>query len=175
LPPFEFELVDGGARRVWFAPDHLAQLGWSVEEWRAHPAWPAVQAELEAAQAACAARGAKLLLVYLPSAPEVLLPFTRADAELVRRTIMAMGLPEPAGAPEELRARLLANRGTLETLVREFCAAQAIPFLSAVPTLTAHASEGELGYLATDTHWSSVGQRALLEPLLAFLREQGVL
>lgn len=175
LPPFEFELVDGGARRLWFAPDHLVQLGWSIEEWRAHPVWAPVQAELEAARALCAARGVKLLFVYLPSAPEVLLPFTRADPELAVRTITSMGLPAPAGTPAEVLARLLAHRGALETLVREFCAAQSIPFLSAVPALSAQASEGELGYLTTDTHWSSVGQRALLEPLLAFLRAEGVL
>lgn len=175
LPPFELELVDGGARRLWFAPDHLAQLGWSHEEWRAYPVWPAVQAELAAARTLCAERGVKLLLVYLPSAPEVLLAFTRADPELAVRTITAMGLPAPPGTPDEVHARLLAHRSALETLVREFCAAQAIPFLSAVPALSAQASEGELGYLVADTHWSTVGQRAVLEPLLAFLRAEGVL
>jgi len=175
LPPFELELADGGARPVWFAPDQLAQLGWSRETWRAHPAWEPVQAELAAAHELCAARGVKLLVVYLPSAPEVLLPFVRADAELAARTLAALGLPPPEGEPAELLARLLAQRGALEALVREFCAARALPFLSAVPALDVQASEGELGFLVTDTHWSSVGQRALLEPLLAFLRAEGVL
>jgi hypothetical protein len=30
------------------------------------------------------------------------------------------------------------------------------------------------GGLAADTHWSSVGQAALLEPLLDFLRREGL-
>lgn len=31
------------------------------------------------------------------------------------------------------------------------------------------------GYLATDTHWQTLGQAALLEPLLGFLRREGLL
>ena len=52
---------------------------------------------------------------------------------------------------------------------------ESIPFLSATPALEAQAARGELGYLVTDSHWSSVGQAALLEPLLAFLEAQEVI
>jgi hypothetical protein len=112
--------------------------------------------------------------VYLPSKPEVYLPHVAPDPALALRTIAALGSPAPEGTPDEVHAALLANRHAHEELLREFCAREWIPFLSAVPALEAQAARGELGYLATDTHWTSVGQAALLEPLLAFLREQGV-
>jgi len=176
LPPFRFARPDGGEQELWFHPDQLAQLGTSLAEWRAHPAWAPVQAELRAARDACAAHGAKLLLVYLPSASEVLLPLVARDAELAARTCAFLQPPhESAPEPAALLERLLANRHAQAELLRDFCGAESIPFLSAVTALEAEAQRGEVGYLTTDTHWQSVGQAALLEPLLAFLREQGVL
>lgn len=174
LPGFPLPRADGSSRPVWFHPDYLRQLGWSLEEWRAYPAWPYVQAELRGARDACAAAGAKLLLVYLPSKPEVCLPSVPRDPALALRTITALGQPPPPGEPEAIYDALLANRRAHEELLHEFCAQESIPFLSALPALEDQAARGELGYLATDTHWTSVGQAALLEPLLAFLREQGI-
>ncbi len=175
LPGFAFTRPDGGTQAVWFEPESLRQLGWSRAEWEAHPAWQPVQAELRAAQAACAAQGARFLLVYLPSKPEVLLPHVARDPELVQRTIAFFGNPAPPLAPEALLDLLLSHRHAHEELLRDFCAREGIPFLSARPALEALATRGELGYLATDTHWQARGQLALLEPLLAFLREQGVI
>lgn len=175
LPGFAFPLAGGGAQPVWFEPETLRQCGWSRSEWEAHPVWAPVQAELRAARDACAARGAKLLLVYLPSKPELLLPFVAPDPELARRTLGFLGNPAPALEPEALLASLLASRAAHEELVRDFCAAESIPFLSATPALTEQAARGELGYLVADTHWQALGQAALLAPLLAFLRAQGVL
>jgi hypothetical protein len=116
-----------------------------------------------------------LLLVYLPSKPELLLQLVAPEPELARRTIGFLGNPPPPLEPAALYARLLANRHAHEELVRGFCAAESIPFLSATPALEAQAARGELGYLAADTHWQARGQLALLEPLLAFLRATGVL
>jgi hypothetical protein len=104
----------------------------------------------------------------------VLLPLVARDPPLARRTIAACGNPAPEGADDELYETLLAHRRAHEELVRDFCARESIPFLSGRPALEAQAARGELGYLVTDTHWTSAGQAALLEPLLGFLREQGV-
>jgi hypothetical protein len=179
LPGFAFPLplagAGGGAQPVWFEPETLRQCGWTRAEWEAHPVWAPVQAELRAARDACAARGARLLLVYLPSKPELWLPLVPPEPELARRTIGFLGNPAPPLEPAALYARLLANRHAHEELLRDFCAAESIPFLSATPALEAQAARGELGYLAADTHWQARGQLALLEPLLAFLRAQGVL
>jgi len=175
LPGFSFALAGGDTQPVWLHPDYLRQLGWSTAEWEAHPVWAAVQDELRAANAACAASGARLLLVYLPSKSEVLLPLVARDPALALRTMTALGSPAPAGSPDEVYDALLANRHALERVVLAFCERESIPFLSATPALEAQAARGELGYLVTDSHWSSVGQAALLEPLLAFLEAQEVI
>lgn len=175
LPPFVLHAADGAPLRVWFHPDHLAQLAWSGATWEAHPVWAPVQAELRAARDACARAGVRLVLVYLPSKPEILLPHVDPDPALELRTVSFQGRPAPPEAPETAHAQRLANRHAQEELLRSFCTAESIPFLSAVPALEAQAARGELGYLVTDTHWQSRGHAALLEPLLAFLRAEGVL
>ena len=175
LPGFLFHRADASAQPVWFEPETLRQLGWSREQWQAHPTWAPVQDELRKARDACAAQGARLVLVYLPSKPEVLLPLVERDPALARLTLAFLGNPAPPGDDGALYDALLANRHAHEELVRDFCTREKVPFLSATPALEAEAQRGELGYLATDTHWQSRGQTALLEPLLAFLREQGLL
>jgi hypothetical protein len=164
----------GSAGRLWFHPDYLRQLGWSADEWRAHPVWGAVQGELRAARDACARAEAELVLLYLPSKEEVHLPHVERDPALVLRTLMALGEPPPAGTPEEVLERLLANRGAQESVVAEFCARESIAFLSATPWLEALARRGALGYLVTDTHWTPVGQAERLAPLVELLRARGV-
>ncbi len=175
LAGFRFARADGSAQAVWFEPETLRQLGWTRAEWAAHPVWAPVQAEFVAVRDACRARGVRFLFVYLPSKPEVLLPFVERDPVLARRTIAFFGNSAPPGDDDALYDSLLLNRHAQEELVSDFCAREGIPFLSATPVLEAQARRGELGYLVTDTHWQSKGQAALLEPLLAFLRAQGVL
>ncbi len=175
LPGFRFRLADGREQPLWFHPDHVRQLGWSRAEWEAHPVWEAVQQELCAARDACERKEARFLLVYLPSKAEVYLPRVERDPALVLSTAGAT-LAEPlAVEPQEFLVKLLANRHALEELVREFCAAEELPFLSATPALEALAERGQLGYLVTDTHWQDAGQEALLEPLLEFLRREKVI
>jgi len=175
LPGFRFRLADGGTRPIWFHPDYLRQLGWPEPIWQANPVWGAVQTELRAARDACRAANAQLLFVYTPSKAEVYLPYVERDPALALATITAMHGAQPPGKEEEIYDQLLAHRRVLEGILATFCAQEGIAFFSALPALEAQAARGEFGYLVTDTHWSTVAQDALLEPLLDFLRAQGVL
>ena len=40
--------------------------------------------------------------------------------------------------------------------------------------LAALAADGKLGYFCADTHWNDVGQRSLVLPIAAKLKELGV-
>ena len=167
LPGFAFPRHDGSVAPIWFHPDNLNQLGYSREIWQTSIGWKTAADALAAAADACAERGVRFLLVYLPSKAEVYLPHVDADAELLRRTVARSTDPELSA--EELLEHLLANRGTLEEVVQAFCDERGIAYLSAVPFLEAQAGEGRLGYLASDTHWQPDGQAVLVEPLAAFV------
>lgn len=174
LPAFELPLADGGVRETWLAPAEMRQLLWSDVEWTASPSWAAACDALRRARDATEAAGARLRVVYLPSKAEVLLPHVAPDPDLVRRTA-SFGLGEPLiGSADALLERMLARRGVQEELLAAFCRAEGIPFLSARPALEARVASGRSAFLAADTHWHGGGQEALLEPLLAFLAEQGL-
>jgi hypothetical protein len=175
LPAFLFRRADGSGQRLWFHPDYLRQLATPAQDWEANPVWAAVQGELRSARDACRARNARFLLVFLPTKEALYLPYVEPNPALVLRAASATLVESLPGEPAAFQEQALANRYAPEELVRAFCAAEEIPYLSATPALEALAARGELGFLAADSHWQSVGQEALLGPLLAFLREQGVL
>lgn len=118
---------------------------------------------------------ARFALVYLSSKAEALRPFVEDDAEALLATLTFGTTSPPPGTPEQVSARLTANRRSLSALVRSFCEVERIPFLDATPALEELARNGENGYLVADTHWNPAGQEALLGVLVPFLREKGLL
>ena len=175
LPGFRVPSPTGEASPIWFLPDNLWRLGLDEASWRGHRAWPRTLDTLRRARDATRAAGAELVVVFLPSKEQVYWPVVeRDDALLARFLSWGSDAPQPV-EPAAFTARTLANRGLLEALVEEACAADGIPFFSARPILDACAARGELVYLASDSHWDPEGQRALLDPLLEFLRGSGLL
>jgi len=174
LPGFVFRRADGKEQPIWFEPGELLQLSWTREAWEKNLAWRTTRNILQRVQKSCAERGIRFLLVYLPAKAEVHLPFVTADAALAHRTASSI-LPEPlAQDSETFLGAALEHRRDLERIVEEFCASQGMPFLSATPPLEELAKRGELGFLVTDTHWQSIGQGALLTPLVELLRAEGI-
>lgn len=174
LPGFPLRRADGALRPIWLLPENLAQLGHGREVWEASIGWNAARDAMQRAIEACRERGVTLVFVYLPTKSEVYLPFVEADPALLVRTLARHADPSPED-PLALHERLLANRGALEATFRAFCDQAGVACLSATPYLEALARQGELAYLATDTHWQVSGQDAILGPLLELLRRQRVL
>ncbi|MCB9878256.1 MAG: hypothetical protein H6835_11715 [Planctomycetes bacterium] len=175
LPPLE--TATSPPQRMWFHPDVLRTHAAAPELIAAHPAWAAVQDALRSARRRSEAQGARFLLVYLPSKPQVYLPRVTADAALLRRYVEAsqlFALPLHQDAEAERQA-LLEHRGAVEGLVSAFCAAEGIALWSATPTLEAAADNGEQLYYATDTHWTAAGQRHVADALIDHVQKNHLL
>jgi len=175
LPPF---LGPVGAERMrsdWFLGSYLSQLVIPKEQWLNQEATKVALDVLARARDEVNAAGAGFLLVYLPSKAQVHLPLAVPDPELLHLA----GARGSAGlsplAPEEFLARALANHGALEEVIEEFCREREIAYFSATPILVEMARRGESGFVTADTHWSPVGQEAVLGPLLELLEEEGLL
>ncbi len=168
LPGFSFP-AGGGEQRIWFHPEYLRQLARPRDQLEADPAWAIAAGVLGRVAADLEQRPIRLLVVYLPSKPEVYLPWVREDQALAYR-VASFGAAAPADSAEDFWRLTNENRGELESLLEDFCAVQSIAFLSLTGPLTDLARDGELGYLAADTHWNEIGQGAALEPLAAWLK-----
>ena len=175
LPPLA--LRGGGPEDpepTWFHPTYLSRLAIGRREWEGHVAWTETLDAINRGRDAARRGGAEFVLVYLPSKEEVLLPFV-SDVELLYRYLgygFEGQLPLDAAASQ---ARMLQNRRALSEAVAAFCATEDIPCWVATPVLEALVSEGESGYFAADSHWDSIGQEAVVGPLLAFLEAEGLL
>jgi hypothetical protein len=174
LEGFRLVRADGTEQRLWFEPGELLQLTWTREAWEKGLAWRTTRDVLERVRARCAERGVRFLLVYLPSKPEVYLPYVKEDAALALETASWILERPPAEEAQAFLSDALAHRGDLERVVEAWCAGAGVPYLSGTVFLEDLAERGELGYLATDTHWQMRGQDALLAPLVDLLRAQGI-
>ena len=170
LPPLLLPNPAGGSQPVWMHPNYLLTLGKTTAQWEADPAWRATKDELREVNSLVAAAGARFVLVYIPSKAQAYLPYVEPNADLVHR-MTSFRRPAPVTAdPAAYLQQALAHRADLELLMRDFCAAEGIEYLSATPSLENLARRGELGFYAADTHWDLRGQQALLPALLDVLR-----
>ena len=177
LPGFRFEAAGESAKRVrelWFWPIYLYHLASPMARIAQGRAWEESWACIQRSRALCEERGARFVVVYLPSKEQVYWPYVERDPELLERTLH-FDSPEASFDPTKFGEAMLEYAGDLEELVASSCSEAGIPFHSGTPALTALAARGELGYLVTDTHWQIAGQEAVLETLLDFLRETGQL
>ena len=174
LPGHDFRLQNGGVQPLWFLPDNLRQTTWTRERWEQDLGWRNAQEVLRRVRARCSEKNVPLLLVYVPTKAEVYLPFVETRAWLVLENAQRRSQEPIPTAADEFLHQALARRTALEESFRAFCEGEGLAHLSARPYLTALAEAGELGYLATDSHWQEIGQLTVLKPLIDALIGLGV-
>lgn len=116
----------------------------------------------------CRQQDKALAVVYAPDAPHVLIDAicARVPADQLHAYMATRVRHLPA--PETLKERLRQGCEVRETVMREFCAAEGIPFLTLTPMLKARTAAGEQTYFCYDQHWTPAGHQAVAD----FLAEQ---
>jgi hypothetical protein len=155
---------------VWFYPAHLRRLARTRKHLVEHSGWSATTAALREVSTVLKQRQVRLLVVYVPSKAQALLPHVEHDAGLIHR--MATFDRPIQAEPDAFLQAILFRRGELEALLGEFCDENGIPFQSLTPYLDRFAADGILGYLSADTHWNYAGQRAALPALRSWIQDQ---
>jgi hypothetical protein len=174
LPGFRWG--DSPNRTLWLYPDTLRSMVLKTADLKDNPGWHAITDVLGAARRACDQARSRLLVVYLPSKEQVMLPRVQPDGELLQRYIRSstlFGLPFPAD-PEELLATILKNRGTLEMALEEHCKSAGIAYWSATPIFEAHADRGSNPFYVADSHWRSEVQVEVAEAMVRALERLGL-
>jgi len=168
LPPFRFN-TESQQRPLWFHPVYLRNLSHPPRYWKQHPGWPATQAVFRRTSRALRSQGIRMLLVYVPSKPQVYLSHVEKDAQLLRE-MASFDLEDPLGqGPEEFWETSLRNRGSLDRVLSQFAEREGIDYLSLVPVFNDAAGAGSLCYLSADTHWNEIGQAAAAKAIVVWL------
>jgi hypothetical protein len=162
-----------GPLPVWFHPDYLGRLNQDTSTLRDSAGWSSTCETIEEAADELEKRGIALLLVYVPSKPEVYLHHVDPDPGLFKRSISVDS--DSAGQEDaDLLEQALENSRNQEMLVAEFAQRRGIDFLSLSPSYHRLADGGEMGFLCADTHWNEIGQGLALAPIEGWLDEKGL-
>ncbi len=152
-----------------FAPKQLIDLYVAPADFAGSPQWRIAAQILAALRDDCRAAGARLAVIYAPVKAHVVFPLA-ADglpAEKVRGFV-ALRARRPLPPPDEFVRMLLERLDAKESVVRDWCAAESLPFLTLTPALRAAAAEGRQTYYTYDQHWSPVGHAVAAEAIIEF-------
>lgn len=163
----------GGATRHYaFEPKHMMRLDWEPAAFAAAPEWTTNEAVLAELAALARERGVRLILAYAPVKPHVVLPLVRdqVTAGQLRAFAAYRAGRHPALPPAEpFRARLFAHLDTQEHVLRDWCAAERIEFVSLTAPLRERMAQGDPVYFTYDPHWTERGHLAVADHLAAYL------
>jgi hypothetical protein len=176
--------IGGKAQALGFTAGYLEELARPREAWLPDPGVRGLVEVLLAAKDDCAAAGARLVVLRIPSKERLVYPLlSPADRRLALRATLARGLDEamtrlPAGmtadawraqVEADLDGQLLAQAQALPRLLLEVLAGRGVEVVDLEPALRARYLAGEPPYFALDSHWNRVGQRVGAEAAAAAL------
>jgi hypothetical protein len=159
---------------VWFSPFYVRTLLTDKPGWKKRAGWDIFTREIGAVKKALDARGIPLVLVYVPTKIETMLPYIGDQLDMVWDMVTFHLGDDTPMSEEDFLSSIQLNLDVLESLVQVFCERSKIPFLSATPLLRDLVEQGRLPYLSADTHWNDVGGASLLAPLQQTLAGLGV-
>lgn len=143
-----------------FAPKQLRDLYQDQDEFSLDRHWFNVRDHMQRLKALCDQEGIRFVLVYAPQKAHVMFPLVadRLSAEKVCR-FTALSYKKRLPEPDVFLAELLRNIEGRESVVREWCDAEGIPFVSLTEPLREAALSGVQVYFTYDQHWTSDGHR----------------
>jgi hypothetical protein len=165
---YQIPVGNGATLRFAFMPPYLQKLAGSREEIERSRGWELTRAALTKMRDTCAQHGSRLTVMFIPSKDAVYWPLVErslGEEELQRSLDFVSSynhMPLRAG---DIRAHRLVQND----LVRDFCAAEKIPFLDLTPALEQAAATGNAVYFADDAHWNAAGHEVAARELARFL------
>jgi len=158
----------GTPLRFALMPPYLQKLASSRGEIERSRGWKLVRESFAKMKETCAARGARLTVMFIPSKDEVYWPLI--DRSLGQEELQhSLDFISTYNHMPLRAADIRANRLSQNELMREFCAASGIPFLDLTPALEEAVASGGAVYFSDDAHWNATGHQIAAEQLANFL------
>lgn len=160
---------------LWFSPKYFKRLSLKKTFLDNHRGWQITKEVLLRVSENLKNHNIKFLVVYIPSKPEVYLPYVDKDLKLFQDYLTHPNKREYNKQSKMISNRLwqesLENRNNLEEIINIFCESEHISCLSLKPQLEELAAQGKLGFLSADTHWNEIGQSTAVQPLAQWLNK----
>lgn len=164
----------GAQRPYTFDPKDMLLLNQTAEQFTGGRGFQDTRRAILEMASACRKQGVRLLIVYAPSKPHILLPLIppeRADKLHDFLSLVKRGLP-PA---DQLRTLLLERAGVGEQAVADLCRGEGIEFVSLTGPLRDALQVGRQAYFSYDQHWTPEGHQVVADTLADYLRSRHLL
>jgi lysophospholipase L1-like esterase len=160
-----------GQRAVRFAfmPPYLNTLNFSEGDLRARAGWRLTSAAIHDMRELSRSSGAAFVVMFVPFKSQVYLPLVEsAFSRSTLRAALSFYL-DIYERPVDLDV-LHRNRFAQNTLMRQLCEAEHIPFLDTTAVLEARLRTGENVYFPDESHLNETGEAVVADALAEFLR-----
>jgi len=132
----------------------------------------AVAAVLSEIKSLCLDRKIRLIVLYAPDKPHVVLPVARASLLPKQiRAYLALKMKDLPG-PDECLNTLIDRVSVRESAVASFCRVESIEFYSLTQAMQQGIAAGQQLYFTYDQHWTPEGQRFAAEAISALFVER---
>jgi hypothetical protein len=158
--------------KIWFYPYYLRTLIRSLDDWKSDPGWEITKGVFKSVAKKLSEENIKFILVYVPSKPQVYLPYVKRN-DLLIHNMASFDLEKTLHiSPENFFQIAMSNRNNLDLLMKQFAQKEGITYLSLTPDLEKLAKSGRLGYFSADTHWNFEGQNTVFKPIINLLADE---
>ena len=163
-----------GAQRPYaFDPKDVLFFNRSSQEFAGSRGFQDTGQAIREMAAACRTRGSRLVIIYAPSKPRVLVPLIPSERAAKLRDFLSLvkrGLP-PA---DELLATLKDRLDVPEQAVTELCRREGVDFVSLTAALREATVRGQQAYYSYDQHWTPEGHKIVAETIADHLRRHNL-
>lgn len=161
--------TNNGVQYYSFKPKRLMRLYWDRSEFLASPGWASAAEICREIIRACRQAGVRIIFVYAPSKPHVVMPLVHnhvpAGALRGFASLRKKSLP-PA---EEFKDELYARLDTQESVFRELSESEGVELISTTDVLQERMAQGVQVYYTYDQHWTRWGHAAVAEVIAEHL------
>lgn len=123
----------------------------------------------------CKANAAKIIVLYVPDKPHVVLPIADKQQRLNKKQVVAyLKLKKAKNLPADMAGcynKMLESLDVQEQAFAEFCKEKNIEFVSLTELLKNKTAAGDQLYFTYDQHWTPLGNKVVAEKIAAVLKK----
>lgn len=158
-----------GVQHYGFKPKRLIYLYHTQEAFERSVPWQGVREVFENIRTVTKKRGIRLIYVFAPSTPHVVLPAARDRIPADQLRQFAAYAHKSLPPPEEFKQNVFDRLGSVEAVFRSYCESEGIEFVSLTKMLQEATRRGIQAYYTYDQHWTPLGNRLVAERIADYL------
>lgn len=170
--PIPYRYAQSAAPHYYaFQPKRLAYLVGDDQSFKNSSAWAGVRGVLENMHQLSKQQNFRLLLVYAPSKPHVVLPLVENQVPADQlHTFLGYSLDQLPAATQ-LKRTVFENLDAQQQVFFEFCREAQLECLSLTEPLRNAMTQGQQVYYTYDQHWTPEGNQVTAESLAGYLSQ----